>query len=168
MGIEEGKVEVLVRYQGMEVKFSGTINEVVRAFLEFMGKILPNYELISRLTLTVDLEKLLKELEGMILITPEGLIVTVPREQLGERETILLYLIKASVGYQLGKLDKDSMSIADLLTPTRGKPSSTAARLSELVDMGWVDRIGRGEYRITTFGVKSFVETVLPKIRAMK
>ena len=166
MSGEEGKVEVLVKYQGMEVKFSGTSSEVIRSFLEFMSKILPNYALVSRLTITVDLEKLLKDLEGVISITPEGIIITANREQLGERETILLYLIKANVGNQLGKLDRDSMSIADLLAPTRGKPSSTAARLSELVDLGWVDRIGRGEYRITTFGIKSFMEQILPKIKS--
>ena len=167
MGGEEEKVEVLVRYQKMEVKLSGTINEVIRAFLEFMGKILPNYDLISRLTITVDLERLPKDLEGIIAITPEGLIVMIPREQIGERETILLHLIKTSIGYQLGKLDKNSISVADILTLTGGKPSSTAARLSELVDLGWVDRIGRGEYRVTTYGIKSFTETVLPKIKEL-
>ena len=165
MSVEEGKVEVLVKYQGMEVKFTGTVNEVTRAFLEFMGKIMPNYDLVSRLTITVDLEKLLKDLEGIIAITPEGLIVTISREQIGERETILLHLIKTNVGYQLGKLDKDSISVAAILTLTGGKPSSTAARLSELVDIGWVDRIGRGEYRVTTYGITSFTETVLPKIK---
>ena len=162
---EEAKVEVVVKYQGMEVKFSGTANEVTRAFLEFMGKILPSYEIVSRLTITVDLEKFLKNLEGIIAITPEGLIITVSREQVGEREAILLQLIKTSVGYQLGKTEKDSISVADILTLTGGKPSSTAARLSELVDLGWVDRIGRGEYRVTTYGTKSFIETVLPKLK---
>ncbi len=165
MTVEEGKVEVLVKYQGMEVKFTGTINEVTRSFLEFMGKILPNYDIVSRLTITVDFEKLLKDLEGIIAITPEGLIVTIPREQIGERENILLHLIKTSVGYQLGKLDKDSTSVAEILTLTGGKPSSTAARLSELVDQGWVDRIGRGEYRVTTYGITSFIENILPKIK---
>ena len=161
----EERVEVTVKYQGMEVKFTGTSKEVTRSFLEFMGKIMPNYELISRLTITVDFEKLLKDLEGIIAITQEGLIITIPRELIGERENILLHLIKTSVGYQLGKLDKDSISVADILTLTGGKPSSTAARLSELVDLGWVDRIGRGEYRATTYGITSFTETVLPRIR---
>jgi hypothetical protein len=130
-----------------------------------MSKILPNYDLISKLTITIDLETLLRDLEGVIAITPEGIIVTTPKEQIGEREAILLQLIKTRVGYQLGKLDKESMSIANILTSTRGKPSTTAARLSELVSINWVDRIGRGEYKVTTYGIKSFTETVLPKIK---
>jgi hypothetical protein len=166
MNTDEGKIEVFVKYQSMEVKFSGTINEVTRSFLDFMSKILPSYALVSHLTMTVDLESLLKDLEGIVAITPEGLILTVPREKIGEREVILLNLVKMSVAYQLSKSDKDSFSIADLLKATGGKPSSTAARLSELVDLGWVDRVGRGEYRITTYGLKSFIETVLPKLKS--
>ena len=159
-------VEVVVSYQGLEVKFSGDINEVVRFFLEFLNKMLPTYELVSRLTLTTDLEKLVKGIEDIIAITPEGLIVIIPQELLGEREVILLHLVKTYIGYQLGKLDLDIMSISDIITITRRKPSSSAARLSELVQMNWVERVGRGEYRITTYGIKSFSEEVLPKIKS--
>lgn len=166
MSNDEGKIEVLIRYQGMEVKFSGTTDDVTRSFLDFMSKILPSYALVSRLTMTVDLDSLLKDLEGIVAITPEGLIITVPHEKIGEREVILLNLVRMSVAYQLSKSDEDSVSIADLLKATGGKPSSTAARLSELVDLGWVDRVGRGEYRITTYGLKSFIETVLPKLKS--
>jgi hypothetical protein len=149
-------VEVVVTYRGLEVKFSGAINEVVRFFLEFLNKMLPSYELISRLT----------EVEGIIAIAPEGLIVTIPQELLGEREVILLHLVKTYVGYQLGKVDQDIMSISDIISITSGKPSSSAARLSELVQMTWVERVGRGEYRITTYGIKAFSEEVLPKIKS--
>ncbi len=159
-------VEVVVTYRGLEVKFSGDINEVVRFFLEFLNKMLPSYELISRLTLTTDLEKLVREVEGIIAIAPEGLIVTIPQELLGEREVILLHLVKTYVGYQLGKLDRDIMSISDIISITSGKPSSSAARLSELVQMNWVERVGRGEYRITTYGIKAFSEEALPKIKS--
>jgi len=164
---EDEVVEVVVTYRGLEVKFSGDINEVVRFFLEFLNKMLPTYELVSRLTLTIDLEKLVTEVEGIIAITPEGLIVIISQELLGEREVILLHLVKTYIGYQLGKLDLDIMSISDIISITSGKPSSSAARLSELVQMNWVERAGRGEYRITTYGIKSFSEEILPKIKAV-
>jgi len=164
---EDEVVEVVLTYRGLEVKFSGDINEVVRFFLEFLNKMLPTYELVSRLTLTIDLEKLVTGVEGIIAITPEGLIVIISQELLGEREVILLHLVKTYIGYQLGKLDLDIMSISDIISITSGKPSSSAARLSELVQMNWVERAGRGEYRITTYGIKSFSEEILPKIKAV-
>jgi len=162
---EEGKVEMLLRYRGMEIKLSGTPNEVTKAFLDFMSKMLPSYEIATRLVMSVDLDELLRDLEGIVALTSEGIIVTTPKESMGERETILLYLLKTNVGYQLGRLEEDSLSLADIITQTGGKASTTAARLSELVSQGWVERVGRGQYRITTFGVKSVQETILPKLK---
>lgn len=164
MGTEE-RVEVLVRYQDMEIRLTGSVDDVIRAFLQFMSKVIPNYELASGLTLTVDLEGLLRGLEGVIALTPEGIIITIPKERLSERDLILLHLVKASIGHQLGRLERDSVSISSILSLTGGKPSTTAARLSELVDLDWVERVGRGEYRVTTYGVAQFQEQVLPKIK---
>lgn len=161
-------VEVTVRYADMEVRFAGSAASVTRGFLDFMNKILPSYALLARLTLSVDLEKLLTDLEGVLAITPEGVIVTVPTDRLGERDALLLFLVKAKVAYQLGKGEKDHLTIAQLMTLTKGKPSSTAARLSELVNLGWVDRVGRGLYRITTYGTVQFVDTLLPKIHDLR
>jgi len=152
-----------VNYKGMEIKFSGSPDEVLRSFLDFFNKVLPSYSLISNLTLSTDLEQLLRDLEGIIAITPEGIIITIPKEDVVEREALLFHLVRVFIGYKLGNYDKDSISISDLLTVSGGKPSSIAARLSEMVNLNWVERVGRGQYRITTFGIKSFQETVLPK-----
>ena len=152
-----------MKYRGMEIKFSGSPDEVLRSFLDFFNKVLPSYSLISNLTLSTDLEQLLRDLEGIVAITPEGIIVTVPKEDIVEREALLLHLVRVFIGYKLGNYDKDSISISELLTVSGGKPSSIAARLSEMVNLNWVERVGRGQYRITTYGIKSFQETVLPK-----
>ncbi len=162
---KEDKIEMILRYRGMEIKLIGYPNEVTKSFLEFMSKMLPAYDIANRLVMSVNLDKLVHDLEGIVALTPEGIIVTASRDNLGERETILLFLLKTNLGYQLGRLEEDSLSLTDILTETGGKPSTIAARLSELVSQGWVDRVGRGQYRITTFGVRSFQETVLPKMR---
>ncbi|MEM2111005.1 MAG: hypothetical protein QXX08_03900 [Candidatus Bathyarchaeia archaeon] len=166
MSGEESTLEVSVKYKDIQVKFSGKPDDVIRSFFGFLNNVLPGYEFVSGLTLTVDLERLLKSLKGLIAFTPEGVTVTVPREKLGgERNIILLNLIKAYAGYKINRLEKDSLSTAELQALTGGKMGTVGARLSELTDLGWVERVGRGEYRITTLGVKSFLEEVLPKIK---
>jgi hypothetical protein len=167
MSGKDKELEVIVKINDLETKLYGSPNDVISAFLKFMAEIYPNYELISKLTLTVDFEEILKDLEDILLLTPEGLVITITREQTGERENILLHLIKARIGFRLGKLTKDSLSIAEIITSTGGKTGSVAARLSELVDVGWVDRVGRGEYKITTYGIACFRENDLPRIRKM-
>ena len=166
MSEEETGLELLVRYKGMEVRFRGEPDEVIRSFLSFVSKVLPAYDLVSGLTLTVDLEELLKSIEGLIAFTPEGPVVTVPREKIGgERDIILLHLIKNYVGYETGRTEKAYLTTSQIVSLTGGKSSTVAARLSELAGLGWVERIGRGEYRVTTLGVRSFLGEILPRIK---
>ena len=97
---------------------------------------------------------------------PEGLVLTVPREKLGgERDIILLHLVKTYIGYEIGRNESNYLTTSDIKSLTGGKSSTVAARLSELTSLGWVERIGRGEYRITTLGAKSFLDEVLPRIK---
>jgi len=166
MGEDEARLELSVKYKDLEVKFTGTPDSVIRSLFGFLSKVLPAFEFVSSLTLTVDLEKLLKSVSGLIAFTPEGPVITLPKEKLGgDRNIILLHLIKSYVGKQTDRLEKDSLSNTEILSLTGGKPGTVAARLTELTDMGWVERVGRGEYRITTLGVKSFIEEILPKIK---
>jgi len=158
-------VEATLRYRGMEVKFTGASHEVVRALMSFLSKVMPSLELIQSLTLTVDTEELLLRLKGVIALTKEGVVLTVPREVMGEREAIMLHLTRMHVANLLGKRDKDSLPIGELLAVTGSKPGTVAARLSEMVDLGHVERVGRGEYRITTLGLQSCLEEILPRMK---
>ena len=105
MESEEDLLELSARYKDVELKFKGKPDDVIRSFLKFIQQILPTYDLASKLALTVDLEDLLRSLEGIIAFAPEGPVVTVSKEQLGgERDAILLHLVKAYVGYRTGML----------------------------------------------------------------
>lgn len=159
-------LEVILKYRDMETKIIGRPDEVIRALFNFMSKILPAYDLAAQLTLSIDIEDLLRSVKGLIAFTPEGPVIAISREKVGgDRNMIVLNLIKAYVGYRVGRLEKDSLSVADLTAASGCKSGTVAARLSELMDMGFVERVGRGEYRITTLGVKFFLDEILPKIK---
>lgn len=159
-------LELIVKYKDIEAKFTGRPDEVIRSLLNFISRVLPAYDLAAQLVLSIDIEDLLRGVSGLIAIAPEGPILTVPRERLGgDRNAILANLVKAYIGYRLGRLEKDSLSVADLVSATGCKSGTIAARLSELTDMRLVERVGRGEYRATTLGVKFFLEEVVPKIK---
>ncbi len=167
MESEEDPLEIFAKYRDLEIRFKGKPDEVIRSLLRLIQQILPTYDLASKLVLTVDLEDLLENVKGIIAFTPEGPVVTIPKEKIsGERDAILLHLIKTYIGYKTGKLEKDTLATSEITSLTGGKSSSVGARLSELVSSGWIERVGRGEYRITTLGVKNFIDDVLPKIKS--
>ncbi|MEM0010416.1 MAG: hypothetical protein QW424_07280 [Candidatus Bathyarchaeia archaeon] len=163
---DEKSLELTVKYGDIETKFVGKPDEVIRAFLNFVSRFLPAYDLANQLTLSIDLEGLMRSVKGLIAFTPEGPVITISRERIGgDRNAVMLNLVKAYIGHKVGRLEKDSLSVADLVAATGCKSGTVAARLSELTDMGMVERVGRGEYRVTTLGIKFFLDEILPKIK---
>ncbi|RLG92606.1 MAG: hypothetical protein DRO36_00930 [Candidatus Hecatellales archaeon] len=163
-----GNLKIHLEYDDTKIDFEGSPEEVVKVLLNFLSQHYPAYQLIKNLTITVDLEDLLKKLEGVIGVSPEGVIVTIPKEKISNlsiREQIALHLVKTYIGNKLGVVERASLSAAELLNVIGGRMGAIAGRLSELVDDGLVERVGRAEYKITTYGLKQFSENILPKIR---
>lgn len=163
-----GNLKVHLEYDEAKIDFEGSPEEVIKAFLDFIVKVYPAYEIIRKLTLTVDLEDLLRKLEGILGFGPEGPVIVIPRDKLNKlsvREQIALQLVKAYIANQLKHAEKNSLSVDELLRAVGGGIGAMAGRLSEMVGEELVDRVGRGEYRITTYGLKNFSESILPKIK---
>ena len=159
-------LEVTLRYGGIEKRVTGAPEQVAQEVLVFLNSVIPQLELASRLALSVDISSLAQACEGILAVTPEGVVVTVPVETLADRELLLLYLAKARIAVLLGKSDKDFVTSADLITSTKKSAGTVAGRLSELCGESLAERKGKGEYRVTTLGLHMFQEQVLPKLKA--
>jgi len=166
---ESPKLKVTIKYGSLESTCEGSADEALKFVFRFIRDIYPNYAIVSGLTLTVDLENLLKRLKDVIAFLPKGqAIILKPTKDLTDSDLILTYLVAAYAGNQIGLAENDYLSMADLLDRT-GKPAGTVAgRLSELAGRLCVERVGRGEYRVTSYGVKEFMDTILPKLEGAK
>lgn len=158
-------LEITIRYGSIEKKVTGPPNLVAQEVFSFLSKAIPELELASHLALSVDVIQLAQACEGVLAVTPEGVVVTVPLEPLADRELMLLHLAKARIAQALGKSEKDSIQSAELIAATKRTSGTVAGRLSELCGESLAERKGKGEYRITTLGLHIFREQVLPKIR---
>lgn len=166
---ESPKLKVTIKYGALESACEGSADEVLKFVFRFIRDVYPNYGIISRLTLTVDLESLLKKLKGIMAFLSRGrAVILTPINELTDSELILTHLVAAYVGNQISMAENDYLSIADLLDKTSKKAGTVAPRLSELRSRLCVERVGRGEYRVTAYGVKEFLEQVLPKLEEAK
>lgn len=159
-------LEVIIKYGTLEKKITGPSDQVAKEVLSFLNKVIPQLELASHLSLSVDINELAKACEGLLAVTPEGVVVTVPVDKLADRELLLLYLAKASIAQMLGKADKDLVQSADLIVATKKSAGTVAGRLSELCGESLAERKGKGEYRVTTLGLHLFREQVIPKLKS--
>ena len=158
-------LEVTIRYGNLEKKITGPPEQVAKEVISFLTKAIPELELASHLALSVDLSDLAKACEGVLAITPEGVVVTVPVDKLADRELMLLHLAKARIAQMLGKSDKDFVQSADLIASSKKTAGTVAGRLSELCGESLAERKGKGEYRATTLGLHIFQTQILPKVK---
>ena len=166
---EDSKLRVTIKHGSLETHCEGDVSEVVKFVFRFIKEIYPNYEVVSGLILTVDLEQLLSGIKGIISFLPKGTpVILKSTERLPDSDLILTHLVAAYAGKQIGIAEKDYLSMAELLDKTRKSPGTVAARLSELRSRLNVERVGRGEYRVTAYGIKEFMEQVLPKLEEIK
>jgi hypothetical protein len=162
---EQGQVEVAIRYRDVEKTIRGSPEDVFRGVFQFLSEIIPALDVVSRITLTVNFADFLREAAGVFAVTPEGVVVLTPLEALTDRELVMLNLVRAKVAFETGRSEKETLLASDLISFT-GKGSGTVAgRLSELSGEGLVERTGKGEYRVTTFGLHRFRQDVLPKLK---
>ena len=159
-------LEVVIKYGTLEKKITGPPDQVAQEVLTFLNKAIPQLELASHLALSVDISELAKACEGILAVTPEGVVVTAAIDQLADRELLLLHLSKARIAQMLGKSDKDFVQSADLIVATKKSAGTVAGRLSELCGESLAERKGKGEYRVTTLGLHLFREQVLPKLNS--
>ena len=162
----ERPLEVTIKYGALEKKILGSPDQVAKEVYAFLLRAIPELDLASHLALSVDAKDLAQACQGVLAMTPEGVVTTVPIEDLADRELVLLHLAKARIAQMLGKSDKDLVQSSELIAATKKTPGTVAGRLSELCGEALAERRGKGEYRATTLGLHVFREQIVPKLKS--
>jgi hypothetical protein len=162
----ETKLTVHVKFGDVEKTFSGSLEEVWLSINRFFGEFIPSFNVARKLVLSVDLQGLARDCEGVIAFSKEGVNLLVSKGKLTDNETLLLWLLAYYVGFQLGLVDGDAVSKEELQAKLGKSGKITSTRLGELVKSGMVAKTADDRYRITTFGVGQMQKEVIPKIKA--
>ena len=160
------KVAVHIKYKDVEKTFSATPEETWLLLNKFFNEFLPSFEIANKLQLSVDLQKLAKDCEGIIAFSSEGPNLLVPKSKLTDNETLSLWLLAGYLGHKLGMIESDALSKEELQTKLGKSGKITSTRLGELVKSDVVTKTADEKFRITTFGVAQMQKDTLPKIKA--
>jgi hypothetical protein len=160
------KVTIQVKYKNLENAFSGSVEETWLLLNKFFKDFLPSFEIANKLWLSVDVQQLAKECEGLIAFSPEGPNVLVPKNKLTDNETLSLWLLASYVGHELGTLGSNSLSKSELQAWLGKSGKITSTRLGELAKNCLVTKDEDERFRITTFGVTQIQKEILPRIKA--
>lgn len=160
------KVEVQIKYKDLQQSFSAPPEETWFLLNKFFNQFLPSFEIVNRLKLSVDLEALAKDCEGLVGFSEEGLNLLVPKNKLTDNETLLLLLLASYLGKKLGLMEKLALP-RELLQAKLGKNGKiTSTRLGELAKNDLISKASGDGYQITTFGIIQMQKEIIPKIKA--
>jgi len=159
----DNKLKVSVEFGELTGNFEGTPDEVVRALLTSITNIYPSLELAKKLVFQPDLSKLANSLVGLVKFAPEGLLFLI--NDVPAEDAIIVSLVGSYLGYRLGKIDSDTYSAKDLAKITGKALKTISNQLACVIDDGLVERVERGQYRITSLGITMF-EKIVQKIRS--
>jgi len=160
------KISVQIKFRDVEEAFSGSAEETWLFLNRLFGEFLPTFEIANRLWLSVDLQKLAKDVESVISFSKEGANLLLPKSKLTDNETLILWLLAGYLGNKLGFLENEAMSKEDLQAKLGKSGKITSTRLGELVKNDLVERMDDDKFKITTFGVVQVQKDILPKIKA--
>jgi hypothetical protein len=163
---EVGRITVHVKYGDVEQTFAGSVEDVWLSVNKFFAGFVPTFEIADKLVLKVDLQKLLKDCEGIVAFSAEGANVLVPRNRLTDNEALGLLLLASHVGFQLGKLETDAVSRDELQAKLGKAAKIVSTRIGELVKGEWAVKTADEKYKITTYGITQMQKEMLPRIRA--
>jgi len=159
-------VTVHVRFGDVEQTFSGSVEDVWLSLNRFFGEFVPSFDIARRLVLSVDLEGLVKDCEGLIGFSKEGANLLVSKDKLTDNECLLLWLMAANVGFDLGLVGSDCVGKEELQAKLGKSGKIASTRLGELVKSDMVVKLADDKYRITTFGVMQMQKNIVPRIRS--
>jgi len=163
---KQEKVQVHIKYKDLEKTFSAPLEETWLLLKKFFSEYVPSFEIASKLWLSVDLQALAKDCEGLVGFSKEGASLLVSKGRLTDNEALLLWLLAGYVGHKLGMLESDALSKEELQVKLGKSGKITSTRLGELVKNDVVMKTADEKFRLTTFGVVQMQKEVLPKIKA--
>jgi len=159
------KITVQVKFGDVEKTFSGAPEDVWLSLNKFFGEFLPSFDIAKKLMLSVDLQRLVKDCEGLIGFSKEGANLLVSKDRLTDNETLLLWLLAGYVGFSLGLVGSDCVSKEELQAKLGKSGKIASTRLGELVKSDMVAKLADDKYRITTFGIVQMQKDIIPRIK---
>jgi len=160
------KVNIQIKYKDIEQHFDADPQEAWILLNKFFKELLPSFEIAQKLTLNIDLQRLAKDLQGIVAYSSDGINLLIPKNKLTDNESLSIWLTAHYLGQKLGLVKSDSLSKDELQIKLAKNAKITSTRLGELIKNDIIAKTPDDKYRITTFGIVQNQKEVIPKIKS--
>ncbi|MEM1943457.1 MAG: hypothetical protein QXO30_01040 [Candidatus Caldarchaeum sp.] len=153
-------LRVSIAYGELKAEFEGAPEDVYVQVVRFLERSIPGFVLASKLNAFPGAEELLTKLGDVLAYTTsDGVFVKKPLSEMPTSSALLLYAASRYINNLLGFSDKQEFSSSELAGALAKPEKTVSGRLTELVQRGFLKRVGRGGYVITPQGLAYLVES---------
>jgi len=160
------KIQVQIKYKEIEQQFSADPQDAWLLINKFFKDFIPSFEITQKLWLSIDLQQLAKDLNGIVVFSSDGASLLVSKNKLTDNEALSIWLTAYYLGHKLGMVNSDSLSKDELQMKLGKSGKITSTRLGELAKNGVVVKTADERFRITTYGVVQTQKEVIPRIKS--
>jgi hypothetical protein len=111
----------------------------------------------------VEFERLIPKVKKLVRVRKNGSPVIFDSVRLTQDELIMAYLTGRFFAEKLGFVDKNTSTNKEISEALRLDEHILAARLSDLIKRGFIERSARGEHRIVLVNLEKFLDEFLKK-----
>jgi len=111
-----------------------------------------------------EFEKLVDKAVKLVKVRENGEPVILHKAELTDAEKICCYLLGIYFSKELGILDKSSATNDEIAKSLGIEIKKTNARLNDLKNNDIVERISRGEYKISLINIENYLDGILTKL----
>jgi|Deesub1362A_J573_1020465.scaffolds.fasta_scaffold01624_8 DNA-binding transcriptional ArsR family regulator len=112
-----------------------------------------------------EFENLVPKVKRVVKVKKDGTpVIVCDRRRLSQSELITCYLIGKFFAKKLELTDTDTATNKELSKTLKMDERVVSARLKDLRDEGLVEQVARGEHKISTVNLESFLDKILEKI----
>ncbi|MEM1937055.1 MAG: hypothetical protein QXH14_02655 [Candidatus Caldarchaeum sp.] len=153
-------LRVSIAYGELKAEFEGEPEDVYVQVVRFLERSIPGFVLASKLNALPGAEELLTKLGDVLAYTTDdGVFVKKSLADMPTSSALLLYAASRYVNNLLGFSDRQECSSSELAGALAKPEKTVSGRLTELVQRGFLKRVGRGGYVITPQGLAYLVES---------
>jgi len=152
-------IYVKIRYKDVEATFEGDIDSVYKEILRWFNKYIPALDIAQKLIIDIDYSKLADLLSRYIFFTREGdIILRDEADKFSQHNKILLVLSSAKLLEFTGKRESSGVSLEELSRILRSSTKSLSSRLSELKNIGYVNKDRRNKNVVYSISIKGLID----------
>jgi predicted transcriptional regulator len=164
---DKPKLKVQIELEGIKHMAEGSVDEVIHEVIKFVSKIIPTYQVASKIMFTPDYTAILNDISSFINITEDGKILLL-ESSLSTDQAIGLTLLGAHLAYKIGKRESEEMSVEEISKSLNKAMKTVRNTLVQMVDANVIERVERGSYKITSSGIKEVHESILAFLEGKK